>query len=156
MLAICSMIIDWAYKGDLFHYGIVNTPVELLKSKRIGMRHDEFIDLYQYNGTSWHMQLSYNSSSPIRKKYPLKTKDHGEELEKAFKEEFGYTFSDLVQVIETMVFTNDDDIISIPKSDVIPKLISNNNRLTEELIQKVLADVVYEERQDFLELPKQD
>ena len=32
ILAICSLIIDWAYKNDLFFYNIFNTPVEFLKS----------------------------------------------------------------------------------------------------------------------------
>ena len=27
ILAICSLIIDWAYKNDLFYYNIFNTPI---------------------------------------------------------------------------------------------------------------------------------
>ena len=31
ILAICSLIIDWAYKNDLFYYNIFTTPIEILK-----------------------------------------------------------------------------------------------------------------------------
>ena len=154
LIAICSMIIDWAYKGDLFYYSIVNTPVEFLKSKRIGMHHDEFVDMFQYNEAFRRKQLSYDSSYPLRKDYPRNTQDFSEELERAFKAEFGYTYSDFVQVIATMISINNDEIICISKSEIMSKLITINNNLSEEVIQKVLFDIVYQARQDFLKLPK--
>ena len=41
-MAICFLIIDWSYKNDLFYYNIFDTPVEILKSHRVGLKHGEF------------------------------------------------------------------------------------------------------------------
>lgn len=70
ILAICSLIIEWAYKNDLFHYNIFNTPVEILKSDRIGMKQDEFYTIYQYGDKYRREQLYYNSSSDFHKNIP--------------------------------------------------------------------------------------
>ncbi|WP_278683263.1 hypothetical protein, partial [Paraclostridium bifermentans] len=45
ILAICSLIINWAYKNDLFYYNIFNTPIEILKSNRIGIKNSEFLNM---------------------------------------------------------------------------------------------------------------
>ena len=43
ILAICSLIIEWAYNNDLFRYKIFNTPIEILKSDRIGIKKTNII-----------------------------------------------------------------------------------------------------------------
>ena len=153
-LAICSMIIEWAYKRDMFKYKIVNTPVEFLKSKRIGMKHEEFEDINHYNETYRDRQLKYNSSFQLRKKYYTQSKDFSNDLESAFKAEFGYSYSEFSQVIATMCSVEDDcDIQCISIEDLPHKLIELNNNLTEDIISSVLNDISYYQRDDFLVPP---
>lgn len=155
LLAICSMIIEWAYNGDLFHYCIVNTPVEFLKSKRIGMNHNEFDQMFQYNDSFRRRQLRYNSSKLSRKEYSMQMEDFGNELETAFIAEFGYSYSVFIHVIEAMILINDKNIICISKSDLISKIIENFGDITNNVICDVLADITYCPRADFLKLPKE-
>ena len=153
LIAVCAMIIDWAYKSDLFNYGIINTPVEILKSKRIGMKHDEFIDMYQYSNTYRRTQLSYNSSASLRKNYPMQKLDYADELDLAFISEFGYSYADFVKVVATMVALNENDIICVPKAEAIKQLKELDSSLSEELIINVFKDITYCPRKDYLKPP---
>lgn len=103
ILAICSLIIEWAYKNDLFHYNIFNTPVEILKSDRIGMKQNEFYTIYQYGDKYRREQLYYNSSADFRKKYTISQEDYSESLDNAFQSEYGYTFAQFCKAIIGMV-----------------------------------------------------
>ena len=154
LLAICSMIIEWAYKGDLFYYNIFNTPIEFLKSKRIGMKRDEFEEMYQYNDSFRRRQLKYDSSESLRKEYDIELQNFDAELDVAYKAEFGYTYKEFVAVVIAMEAITDDDVICINKVDAINELISQNRDLSESLIKSVLDDITYKERGNYLKLPK--
>lgn len=41
LLAKSLHLIEWSYRNDLYHYNMMNTPMELLHSNRIGIKHDE-------------------------------------------------------------------------------------------------------------------
>ncbi len=153
LIAICSMIIDWAYKGDLLNYDIISTPVEFLNSKRIGLKKDEFIDMYQYSDNFRRGQLKFNSSYVTRKHYNVNTKDYADELEIAYFHEFGYNYSDFVKVIATMVELNKEEIICVEESCIASKLIELNDTLCEDVIKRVLNDITYRPRTDYLKLP---
>lgn len=153
LLAICSMIIDWAYKGDLFTYGIINTPIEFLVSRRIGLKKEEFIDMYTYGDVYRRRQLKYNSSRMIRPEYYMKVKDYSESLETAFEMEFGYKYSEFINVVATMVEFNKEDVICIEEDKVVESLVSLNGTLNVNLVSKVLEDITYRPRADYLKLP---
>lgn len=152
LIAICSMIIEWAYKGDLLTYGIINTPIEFLQSKRIGLKKDEFIDMYQYSDLFRRRQLRFDSSYVTRKHYDINFNDFSDELEIAYFKEFGYKYSDFVNVITTMVALNEEEIICIEESHIVSKLIELNETLCENVIKKVLSDVTYRPRANYLKL----
>lgn len=154
LLAICSLILEWAYKSDLFKYKIINTTVEFLKSKRIGMKRDEFEEINNYNESYRERQLKFNSSSQLRKKYYTGGKDFSSDLELAFKAEFGYSYSEFSQVISTMCnIVDDNDVQCINNEDLPQKLISLNNCLTEKTILNILNDISYSQREDYLVPP---
>lgn len=46
VLAICVQIIEWAYRKDLLHYKMMNLPISILKSNRIGIKE---ADLYAWD-----------------------------------------------------------------------------------------------------------
>ena len=151
LLAICSMIIEWAYKRDSFKYNIINSPVEFLKSKRIGMKRDEFEYINHYNESYRDQQLKFNSSSQLRKRYYTESKDFTSDLELAFNYEFGYSYSEFAQVIATMCNIEDGcDVHCINIEDLPSELIALNNSLNEELVMRILPDITYSQRADFL------
>lgn len=157
ILAICSLIIDWAYKNDLFYYDIFNTPVEILKSNRIGMKQNEFINMYQYGDKYRREQLYYNSSSNFRKKYTINQKDYSEELDEAFMSDYGYTFGQLCKVIMGMLAYGNEregEEVFVENKDVLTEyLLRSDVELTSEVITKVIQDISLTERKDFLKLP---
>lgn len=154
LLAICSMIIDWAYKGDLFFYNIVNTHIEFLISKRVGMKHDEFSDMYQYSDIYRRRQLRYDSSYPLRKEYIIESEDFGEELEFAFEDEFGYSYSTFLQVVAAMATIDEHDVVCISEFEVAERIKKINESLSEEAIDMVLKDITYCQRKEYLKIPK--
>lgn len=157
ILAICSLIIDWSYKNDLFYYDMFNTSIEILKSNRIGMKQNEFINMYQYGDKYRREQLHYNSSSDFRKKYSVNQEDYSAELDEAFVSDYGYTFGQFCKVIMDMITygnENENEEIFVVKKDVlIEHLIHSDVELTTEVATKVIQDISLIERKEFLKLP---
>lgn len=77
--------------------------MEILKSGRIGMKHDEFYTIYQYGDKYRREQLYYYSSSDFRKKYTINQEDYSEDLNEAFQAKYGYTFDCFCKVIMGMI-----------------------------------------------------
>lgn len=157
ILAICSLIIEWAYKNDLFYYKIFNTPVEILKSDRVGMKQNEFLNMYQYGDKYRREQLYYNSSGDFRKKYTVSHEDYTEALDEAFLSEYGYTFGQFSKIIIGMFDygkeREDDEIFVVDKDVLMEYLLRLDTDLTSEIISSVILDISLTERKDFLKLP---
>lgn len=159
ILAICSLIIDWAYKNDLFYYNIFNTPIEILKSDRLGMKQNEFENMYLYGDKYRREQLYYNSSGDFRKKYTVNQENYLAALEMAFLSDYGYTFSQFCKVIMSMIaYGNErehDDIFVEKKAVLIEYLLHLDTDLTSEIVNKVIFDISLTERKNFLKLPSE-
>lgn len=159
ILAICSLIIDWAYKNDLFYYNIFDTPIEILKSGRIGMKCDEFKNTYQYGDMLRRKQLYYNSSGDFRKEYTIKQEDYSELLDEAFLSDYGYTFEQFYKVIGGIVnYGNErerDEVFVEDKDVLIEYLLRLKIDLTLDVVVRVLRDISLTERDDFLKLPSE-
>lgn len=157
ILAICSLIIEWAYKNDLFHYNIFNTPVEILKSDRIGMKQDEFYTIYQYGDKYRREQLYYNSSSDFRKKYTISQEDYSEDLDNAFQAEYGYTFAQfckaIIGIIEYGKEKEEQEIYIESKEKLVEYLTQLDKDLSAEVVSSIFEDICLTERTDFLKLP---
>lgn len=157
ILAICSLIIDWAYKNDLFYYNIFNTPIEILKSDRIGMKRNEFENMYQYGDKYRREQLYYNSSGDFRKKYTIKQEDYSTALNEAFLSDYGYTFEQFCKVIMGIINCGNerehDEVFIENKDSLIEYLLNLNIGLTSEVVAQVIKDISLTERKDFLKLP---
>lgn len=156
ILAICALIIDWAYKNDLFHYNIFNTPIEILKSDRIGMKANEFENMYQYNDMYRREQLYYNSSKNFRKKYTINREDYSAALNEAFLSDYGYTFEQFRQVIIGMidyVREKEGEIFIENKEKLIEELKNWDTNLTTEVVNRVIEDISLTKRDDFMKLP---
>lgn len=154
LLAICSLIIDWAYKNDLFFYKIFNTPVEILKSDRIGMKQDEFNKLQTININTREVQLNYNSTTDFREKLPREEFPNiKEELNSAFLDEYAFSFDDFCNSIFGMISygnENSDEVKKADKSELISCLVEDSTGLNSYKVEKVIQYISLTKREDFL------
>ena len=157
ILAICSLIIEWAYKNDLFHYNIFNTPVEILKSDRIGMKQDEFYTIYQYGDKYRREQLYYNSSSDFHKKYTINQENYSDALDVAFQAEYGYSFTQFCRLIMGMIEygkeREEQEVYIAPKEKLIEYIVQIDEKLSNEIAVAIIKDISLTERDDFLKVP---
>ena len=157
ILAICSLIIEWAYKNDLFYYNIFNAPVEILKSDRIGVKQDEFYTIFQYGDKYRREELYYNSSSDFRKKYTLNQEDYSGDLDVAFQAEYGYSFTQFYRLIMGMIeYGNEreeEEVYKASKQKLIEYIVQIDEKISNEIAIAILKDISLTERDDFLKLP---
>jgi len=155
LLAICSLIIDWAYKNDLFYYKIFNTPVEILNSDRVGMKQIEFNRLLAINIKAREVQLNYNSSD-FKEKLPSEEFPNIEELNNAFLDEYAFSFDDFSNSIFGMIsYGNEDnennkEVKKADKSELISWIINNSTSLNTEKLEKVIKYISLTKRKKFL------
>lgn len=158
ILAICSMIIDWAYKNDLFIYRIFDTPVEILKSERIGIKHQEFDLMFSHGDKYRRQQLYYRSSVLLRKEYKMDKTDFSAKIDEGFKDEFEYSFEELYTIVMSMVELGDKkntgNVVVVRKDELIAQLSQMNPGINESCIEKVLDRISLSKREDYLDPPK--
>ncbi|MFW2503469.1 hypothetical protein ACN078_20300 [Clostridium diolis] len=154
LLAICSLIIDWAYKNDLFYYKIFNTPVEMLKSDRIGMKHEEFDKLQTINTELREEQLMYNSTPELRENLQHEQFPNIDiELNEAFLDEYQFSFDDFRNSIWGMISYGDESNNEVKKSDMsklIHWVVENNRNLNVNVVEKVIQNISLVKRENFL------
>lgn len=156
ILAICSLIIDWAYKNDLFVYNIFNTPVEFLKSGRIGMARAEGEYLFQINESARTRQIESLSDPRISVYTPLEPfADFQKLIDEAFAAEYGFTFqqfADCVIAIADFGDTIKSDVKRVRRDDLINKIIQEYN-LPKWCVNDVISLISLEKRDDYLNPP---
>ncbi len=154
LVTVCSQIIEWANTGDLFYNDMIDIPIELLKSNRIGMDHSEVERLMHYNYRANTARLT-QTSNPLRQSFqdPWDSLVSSEEINAAFYEEYGYSFSDLFSFIMGIIVYGDNINAEIKQANIsdILKCIPG---ISEEIGHKILGDFCNVQRSDFLQPPK--
>lgn len=154
LLAICSLIIDWAYKNDLFYYKIFNTQIEILKSNRIGMKQDEFNKLQTISIKAREVQLNYNSMSGFRENLPHEEFPNiEEELNSAFSDEYAFSFDDFCNCIFGMISfgnENKNEVKISDKNELISWIVENGTSLNIDKVEKVIDYISLTKRENFL------
>ncbi len=154
MLTICSMIIDWAYRNDLFKFNIFKTPIEFLESGRIGMKIDEFNVLTSINLSARKRNLESISNPYIDRFFPngimpnLQSK-----VDDAFFDEYGYTFDQFTRCIMYIIEYGDrfsGDVKNEDRKVLIREISTMDNDLDEAIISSILEQISLSEREDFL------
>ena len=152
ILAICSLIIEWAYNNDLFRYKIFNSPIEILKSDRIGIKKEEFNLMSNSMLNARISEFEYNS---IGKWNEVLEKNHLEmnELDEAFNFENGFSFSEFLKVCYNLILIGEKQKGEIKKSEcekLVIKIKEELKEIEEIKIRKILNYIVLERRKDFL------
>lgn len=157
LLAICSLIIEWSYKNDLFYYQIFNTPIEILKSHRIGMKQQEFQHMFNVNEAIRKEQLiAANSITSIKELSGRK--NYGEEINDAFEKEYGYSFLQLQFFVDGLrEYSSDksgDTVYSAKINDIIDFLCKYDDSFNKEIVKAIINSIALRQRKDFLKPPK--
>lgn len=157
LMAICSLIIDWSYKNDLFYYQIFNTPIEILKSHRIGMKQQEFQHMFSVNEAIRKEQLI--ASSVLDNSGDLiEYKSFGEEINAAFEKEYGYSFYQLKLFTEGLreysKRQSGDTVYVARIMDIIEFMSAYNASFNEEVVGLIIDSIALRQREDFLVPPE--
>lgn len=157
LLAICFLIIDWSYKNDLFYYKIFDTPVEILKSHRVGLKHGEFEHMYTVNQTVRKNQLLSASTYKDAIQW-VERKNYLNDIDVVFEKEYGYTLKHLVEFVEGLneysKTLNGDTVFVAKINEIIEYLTTNYLELNKDRIILILESISLKQRETYLPAPK--
>lgn len=157
ILAICSLIVDWAYKNDLFRYNIFNTPVEFLKSGRIGMSRSEGDYLASINATARNQRLESVSDPRISTYDPVNLiDDFQDKIDEAFTDEYGFTFQQFTQCTVAIADYGDmiDSDVKRAARSTIAEEVAKQTLISIDLVEKIIDQITLCQRPDFLIPPE--
>lgn len=157
ILAICSLIIDWAYKNDLFIYNIFNTPVEFLKSGRIGMSRTEGDYLAQINASARTRRIESLSDPRVPVYTPLKPfPDFQELIDEAFNDEYGFTYHQFASCILAITDYGDTMKSEVKRAnrDALINKVAQECQMATACVNAVIDLISLGKRDDFLVPPK--
>lgn len=155
LLAICSLIVEWAYNNDLFRYKIFNTPIAILKSDRIGIKKDEFNVMGNSMLNARIQEFEYNSIGKWNE-ILVNNKFESDELDEAFNYENGFTFSEFLKVCYNLILIGEEQKSDVKKFEckkLILKVQEQLKNIEDTKVQKVLEYISLERREDFLVPP---
>lgn len=157
LLAICFLIIDWSYKNDLFYYKIFDTPVEILKSHRVGLKHGEFEHMYTVNQNVRKNQLLSASTYKDAIQW-VEHKNYLNDIDVVFEKEYGYTLKQLVDFVEGLneySKTQKGDTVFVAKiNEIIEYLTTNYLELNKDRITLILESISLKQRETYLPASK--
>ncbi|QQP70187.1 hypothetical protein JHE06_11535 [Carnobacterium sp. CS13] len=160
LLAICSLIIEWAHKSDYFKYELVDTTISFLPSNRIGLIKEDFSDVNNSMLSSRNDQLEIKKTSQTNNTEYIKKIENllMNKLNDSFRDAFAFTYEEYDSVINLMVDTfNDlDRIVWVEdKKSVIDRIyLKSDYKISKDKILSVLKFITLEEREAFLKAPK--
>lgn len=157
ILAICSLIVNWAYKNDLFRYNIFNTPVEFLKSGRIGMSRTENDYLSSINTAAMNRRLESTSDPRILRYSPANLLgDFQERIDDAFVDEYGFTFQQFAQCVMEIANYGDEITADVKrfKRNTVSEVVTKRTEIAVDLVEKIIDRITLCQREDFLVPPE--
>ena len=160
LLAICSLIIEWAHRSDYFKYNFVDTTINFLQSNRIGIKKKDFKNVNSAMLASRNLQLeNSNLSISENRRYVERVEQLFEsKLDGAFIEAFGYSYEEFNLVIGSLIDTHNnlEKIVWIEEEDELVHKIFNDldKKISEIKIVSVLDSITLLEREKYLTPPK--
>lgn len=159
LLAICSLIIEWAHRSDYFKYNFVDTTINFLQSNRIGIKKKDFKNVNSAMLASRNLQLeNSNLSISENRRYVERVEQLFEsKLDGAFVEAFGYSYEEFNLVIGSLIDTHNnlEKIVWIEEEDELVHKIFNDldKKISEIKIVSVLDSITLLEREKYLTPP---
>ena len=157
LLAICSLIIDWAYKNDLFFYRLINKPIVFLKSGRIGLSNEELTSLSSSIGLVKERHIKAISDPSIGFFSPTKLfESFQDDIEEAFSEEFGFSFHDFTSCVHTLFDYGDSIDREVKRVTRVQaeRFIIDTTNLSDDTVKRIIDKISLQQREDYLVPPK--
>lgn len=157
LLAICLLIIEWAYKNDLFYYDVINTHIEILKSDRLGLQKDEIEKLSNIMFSAREVELNYMKDESASESIYDWIEDFEEKLDQAFKEENGFTFSDFtaaVMFILELGNKQESEVKVMKINEVINQIDEHITSFDKDTALNFIDYISLKERDGFFKLDK--
>ncbi len=157
ILAICHLIVEWGYRNDSFVHNIVNTPIEFLKSGRIGMPREDDEYLANINSFSRVRRLESLSNPAISVFSPVNMlNDYEKELDEAFDDEYGFSFQEFIKGVLAICLYDGDiahEVKRVPRMTLIQE-VAKSSGINETTINNIIDQITLTAREDFLKPPK--
>lgn len=155
-IAIASEIIEWAYVGDLLYYKMLDSDINMLESNRIGFDKTSLNKINNLIKTAMNEKNNIYIIENLKEsnKFSSKEENKNNNLEQAFIEEFGYTFSNYIETITgllKMFNMNYDELLEVTVDDV-KNNISNSIEFIN--VKRIMDSLSLTEREDFLKPPE--
>lgn len=154
MLAICSLIIEWAHNSDMFKYKMIDNDLEMLKSGRIGLKKDSIDRLAANNYVASRKRLNA-ISNPVINLYSPNNLVSNEDLDVAFKDEYSYSFTELCNCVFALIEIGDTinkDVKRI-SSELAYQKIGEKCNLCVNIVKKIIDDISLTKRENYLKPP---
>lgn len=156
LLAKSFHLIEWAYRNDLYHYNIIKKPMELLKSNRIGMKHQELEKTEKSFMLLREEQMGTFDKGKLQEVLNTfeKEKLKSEDLDNAFKIEFRFSIENLFKFFWFLIEYGENTKSEIHEMKISDILIQLKDKVPSEEIKLILDQFSLIERIDFLNPPK--
>lgn len=156
MLTICSLIVEWAHSSDLFYYSIINSDMNLLKSGRIGIDKTQINKLALANSHA-NIKRLQQYSNPFVEKFSQNNllSETPNEIEEAFQEEYGYSFTEFVSCVFSLINIGETIKFDIKRMslDEVCKCIMEDITIEKAQVIKIIDDISLKKRDNYLNPP---
>ncbi len=156
MLSICSAIIDWANTSDYYRYKIIDSDMSILNSGRIGIDKTDIDKLATLNGTAAIKRINDHSNPYIDTYHAdILALQPPQELNIAYLEEFGFTFTDFINFTYAMLEIGDEieSNVKTITQDELPDRIKKYVKLDVKVIWQIIDSLSLSQRNDYLTPP---
>lgn len=157
LLAKSLHLIEWAYRNDLYHYNMMNVPMELLHSNRIGIKHDELEKSNKAFSILREEKLGYYDKEKLNEILQRfdKEKLENDSLDKVFKKEFQFSIDNLFKFFGYLIEQGESNENAEVFENEIPNIIKElSNEIPTEEIKFIIERLSLTERKNFLSPPK--
>lgn len=153
LMAKSALLIEWAYRSDLFNYKMIHTPLKMLKSNRLGFNHDEHYSINSSFAILREEQMGAVGKDKMKELLNgfVREKMNDEKFEDIFFKEYDFSPNELFIVFWKLI-----DLCKCEISEIsIIKLIDElKDELSEEKIRKIVNKFSLKSRKNFLEVDK--
>jgi len=161
LMALSSLLIQWANNSDLINYKLADLKISMLPSGRLGIAHEN--DYFSASSTYFRHYSSQTLSNAIdnyESSWQMKDEENSHFIDsdiiEAFKEEFGVGFYDFTNFIANVFDLGRDiadEVKAVPYKELLDTLISSG--LNRNVVEYILSILSLKERKKFLEPPKE-
>lgn len=160
LLAVSSLLIEWANNSDLINYQLADLQISMLPSGRLGIAHE---NNYFSASSTYFRQYSSQVLSYAIDNYESNWRTNSDEkigtvdldIMHAFEEEFGVGFHPFTEFITTVVDIGrdlPDEVKSMPYAKFVEAI--QKTGLSKKEFEDIFSLLSLRERDNFLKAPK--